>query len=200
MGVIRNGLNITRENWAKSAQEIVFVLIVGLVPLLMGIILMCIFAPNSAISVLIDDGQLVMFSSALLATGFYCVGQEFKKAPFPGRAWFLLALIILVGVAVALFSGMVIAGAMGAELSYIKSVLMRNVSIALVAMSTIFVFAVIVINKAQAFAEGVEPEDILEYRAGEMERLGEEFKKLGVETLKGESEKLEGQEVKSNDK
>jgi len=197
MGVIRSGLNITRENWAKSAQEIVFALIVGLVPLLMGIVLMCIFAPNSAISVLVDDGQLVMFSSALLATGFYCVGQEFKKAPFPGRAWFLLALIILVGVAVALFSGMVIAEAMGAELSYIKSVLMRNVSIALVAMSTIFVFAVIVINKAQAFAE-VRGEDVLGYHADEMKKFGEEFDKLGAEKSEGDFEKLE--EEKSNDK
>lgn len=197
MGVIRNGLNITRENWAKSAQEIVFALIVGLVPLLMGIILMRIFAPNSAIGVLIDDGQLVMFSSALLATGFYCVGQEFKKAPFPGRAWFLLALIILVGVAVALFSGMAIAGAMGAELSYIKSALMRNVSIALVAMSTIFVFAVIVINKAQAIAEW-QGEDILERHTDQMKRFEEDFSKLGTAKIEGDFEKLE--EEKSNDK
>ncbi len=198
MGVIRNRLNITRENWVKSAQEIVFVLIVGLVPLLMGIFLMGIFVPNSAISVLIDDGQLVMFSSALLATGFYCVGQEFKKAPFPGRAWFLLALIILVGVAVALFSGMVIAEAMGAELSYIKSVLMRNVSIALVAMSTIFVFAVIVINKAQAIAEW-QGEDFLERHTDQMKRFEEDFSKLGTAKIEGDFEKLE-EEEKSNDK
>lgn len=198
MGVIRNGLNIKRENWVKSAQEIVFALIVGLVPLLMGIILMSIFAPNSAISVLIDDGQLVMFSSALLATGFYCVGQEFRKAPFPGRAWFLLALIILVGVAVALFSGMVITRVAGAELSYIESALMRNVSIALVALSTIFVFALIVINKAQAVAE-IQAEDILELRTDKMKEFEDKFEKQGMEKLEGEFKNL-GKGGENNDK
>lgn len=178
MRLLKINLAIKREHWMKSTQEILYTLILGLMPMWMGIILFSIFAPTSSISELIDHRQLVIFSTALLATGFFCVGQEFKRAPFPGRSWFLLALIILMVFATALFSGMLAVTATDVDSPFIELVMLRTISIALLVLSIIFVFLVSVINKAQTLAD-IGPEDILKEHSAQIDKLEDDFDGLG---------------------
>lgn len=190
MKLLGNELKITRENWKKSAQELIYSIILGLLPMWMGAVLIVIFAPNSNLGQLIEYRHFIIFSTALLATGFFCVGQEFKKVPFPGRTWFLFGLIILMAFATAMFSGTTTGMAEESSL--------RIVSIILFVLSALFVFFVLAINKAQVLAE-IQGEDVLGYHADEMKEFREEFDKLGAEKLEGDFEKLE-EEEKSNDK
>lgn len=169
---------ITRDNWNKSILEILYKLIFGLFPMWMGVILTILFGSKSSINQLIEYRQFVIFSTGLLATGFYCLGQEFKKAIFPARDWFLLGFTVLMLFSSAIFSGAAASIVKESESPFIESNLLRVISIVILIISTVFVFIVSLINKAQTTAN-ITTEDVLEQHVGDIEKLDNEFDKLG---------------------
>lgn len=199
MNLFGSKLKIKGENWKKSAQEISYSVILGLLPMWMGVVLIVIFAPDYNWGQVVEYRQFILFSTALLATGFYCVGQEFRQVPFPGRSWFLLGLVILMVFATAMFSGIITTSMIDTSSTFTESGLLRTISIVLLLVSAVFVFFVSAINKAQVLAE-IQEGDVLEYRTSEMEEFDKSFKGLGLEKLERELEKLEEEEENSNDK
>ncbi len=164
---------VNRTDWSTATWLVVFSLFLGTIPMWGGFLLARLLSHNVPVVQVIDDGQLVIYSAALLSTGLYFVGKDFKSSAFPGRLGFLLILGILIAVATLLFSGITIASTVTGGVDWIDWVILRYFSIAVFFVSIILVFVSSAVN------ESLRSLDIRTEQRKEMSTLEERFDKLG---------------------
>ena len=93
---------IDKSNWKTALSWLRHTILIGLVPIWVGIVIAFICSPES-ISLFVDRAQLALYSTAFLATGFYIVGRDFENVRFPGRSWAQSIMVVLLILAVAVY-------------------------------------------------------------------------------------------------
>lgn len=187
MRSLRFLMEIDRESWGTASKWLGYTLIIGLVPIWSGIIVASICAPN-AVLMFVDRAQLAFYSTALLAAGFYIIVREFKNVHLPGRAWFLLIMVVLLIVAIAVSSVVTIENLLMIISGSINYLVLRCLSIVGFTLSAGIVFILQALNRSQedldARAEQVKQQDELaedyrqlEGRASKLERLLNEYRR-----------------------
>ncbi len=159
-------------NWSTATWLVIFSLFLGTIPMWGGFLLARLLSHNVPAVQVIDDGQLVIYSAALLSTGLYFVGKDFKSSAFPGRLGFLLILGILIAVATLLFSGITIADTTTTGAIQIDFSILRYTSIGVFFASIALVFVSSAVN------ESLRELDIIEQRTQQMSKLESDFDTL----------------------
>jgi len=103
MGLFKTIKSIGKEHWITAIWFLVYSIILGSGPILLNLIIGSFIKPFDLYS-LIDSGQLIVLSAALVSSGVYFVGRDFKRTVFPGRLGFLAILIILWMLVCAIFT------------------------------------------------------------------------------------------------
>lgn len=160
-------------NWSTATWLVIFSLFLGTIPMWGGFLLARLISQNIPAVQVIDDGQLVIYSAALLSTGLYFVGRDFKASAFPGRLGFLLLLGLLMVVATLLFSAVTIASTINVGVIRIDSLLLQYFSIGVFFVSIILVFVSSAVN------ESLRDLDIRTELSKGRSTLEEGFDKLG---------------------
>ena len=159
-------------NWSTATWLVIFSLFLGTIPMWGGFLFARLISQSIPAVQVIDDGQLVIYSAALLSTGLYFVGRDFKASAFPGRLGFLLLLGLLMVVATLLFSAVTIESTINVGVIRIDSLILRYFSIGVFFVSIILVFVSSAVN------ESLRDLDIRTELTKESRTLEERFTKL----------------------
>ena len=110
----------SRQQWAESGKWLLFVVIGGLLPIWGGYLLLIIFSQPTALWNFASNGELALYSAALLTPALYLVGRDVTD-PFVHRQMFMLFGMLLLVIAALLFAAATAAGTtQNAELVGIK--------------------------------------------------------------------------------
>lgn len=164
---------LEHDKWSTASWWLGFTLVFGTMPVWTTLIMVRILPQNMSVYQITDQGQLLVYSFAFLATGLYFVGREFKATAFPGRQGFLLILGILFALALSAYVCIVLTGVLEKEVIAIDFAVLRLISI------VTFVITLIIVFIGAALNESLVHEDMKALRSKEMTQLGEEFDRLG---------------------
>jgi len=169
---------ITRRHHTRALQELLFTLVLGLMPLWLGLLLIIVFARGTPLGVLVDHGQLIVFSAALLAIGFFGCAQEFRAVNFGAKPWFLLALVTTVTFNSAVFSVITFKELSGIEASSVELSAIRICSVVVLCIAIVLAYSMTVINNAETIKE-FQADDLRAEHKTELDDLDKRFNELG---------------------
>jgi hypothetical protein len=137
--------SVGKEHWGTASWLLAYTIIFGAGPILVSLIVKSLFG-NVDFYYFIDNGQAVIFSAALISSGFYFVGKDFKNV-FPGRLGFMLLFGLIWMVIFGIFTCIILYNSLGISTPKIKWELVRSWSIGLVISSLIIVYFAAAINE-----------------------------------------------------
>ena len=138
--------SVGKNHWGTATWFLGFTIIFGAGPMLINIIINT-FLGKADPFFLIDNGQVVVFSAAVVSSGFYFVGKDFKRTVFPGRQGFILILGILWAIVFSIFTVITIYDSMATGTSTINWGTVRLWSLIILVISLIVVYIAAAINE-----------------------------------------------------
>ncbi len=146
MVLIKTIKSIGKEHWATAILFIVFAIFFGAGPMWVNAIVGSFLKPFNIYS-LIDGGQLIILSAALVASGVYFVGKDYKKTVFPGRLVFLGILLAVWMVVCVIFTFIILSGRISFLGLTVQWETIRMWSYILLGVSLLVVFIAAAINE-----------------------------------------------------
>lgn len=156
-----------------------FTLFGGLLPLYGGAFFLWVLFSRFSWANLVDHGEFGIYSASVLASGLFVVSREYK-VPFPERATWVLAAVVLLVLSVFVFSAAFAAANEPGLNSNVNDFAIRVGSPILFSLTMAFVFSLTV--RGQGLEEPRETqlaEEVVSIRGEQMATLEDDFDGLG---------------------
>jgi len=138
--------SIHKEHWITASWLLGYAVIIGAGPMWINLIIKS-FYGSVDLNFLIYNGQAVVFSAALISSGFYFVAKDFKKPVFPGRIGFILLLVLIWALVFSVFTFISLCNSLKISIPTINWEIIRLWSIGLAITSLIIVYIAAAINE-----------------------------------------------------
>jgi hypothetical protein len=146
MDLLKTLKSINKEHWSTATWWIGFTIVFGTGPMWLSFLINAAFNKNN-INYLIDSGQLVVFCMALISSGIYFIGREFKQTSFPGRLGFILILGVVWVITIGVVAIITICSSLPIDAGTMNWGLIRTISVVMSIISLVVVFFTAAINE-----------------------------------------------------
>ncbi|MDQ3816154.1 MAG: hypothetical protein M3362_00510 [Acidobacteriota bacterium] len=164
------------KHWRETSKWLMYTLLGGLIPVWGGIVTFRLLSINYNFGTFTSNGEFALYSAAMLAPACYLIAKDYKDTVFVYRSVFIFICVFCLLFSAILFSLVTAVNGIGKEKLPIKfdADFLRTSTLYLFIVSIIIAYIATAVDSYR-----ILPEDIRDMRQDAINKLGDDFDKLG---------------------